>query len=512
MSNSEQKAIRVCRYFNAAVLILFSVFFFLIPGAIVIHDLSDSGIRSARIPRSAWRLHRTLTPQYEQWARERLDSTRATQLSTSNISGTEWPLFGSVFYLWATESLQDAWEKDHAVPMAPKVYAKGAIEAATRLVIDPKQANWVKIHWGENYLKRENVFYRMLIIAALTSHARLTGDAQYLPLLKDQADSLSVELDASRHGLLDDYPNECYPGDVLTAIAMIHRADKVLGTDHSAFINRAIRAFQDQALDSRGLVPYAAVASFGEPIDSARGCGNSYVSLFSPEIWPEQAHRWYDLYSHYFWQETWTCAGFREFPNDLPHNDWYIDVDSGPVLKGFGCAACAFGVGAARVNGHFEQACPLTAEMLVTSWPLPNGTCLFPRLLSNAADAPYLGEAGILFNLTRMPVEGSPIKTGGSIPGFVWIFLALQFGMGLILLMAPILSLRQWRKRHATRVICRPGMQFGIWAGLLLVAILLLFCGKILIAMLPLALTQLLPRYRRKQSIPEQPLPESARE
>ncbi len=511
MSTSEQKAIRLCRYFNAAVLILFSLFFFLMPGVTVVRDLSDPGIRSGGIPRSAWRLHRALTPQFERWARERLDSPRATQLSTRNISGTEWPLFGSVFYLWATESLQDAWEKDHGAAIAPKVYAQGAIEAATRLVIDPKQANWVKIHWGENYLKRENVFYRMLVIAALTSHVRLTGDGQYLALLKDQADSLSAELDASRHGLLDDYPNECYPGDVLTAIAMIHRADKVLGTDHSDFTHRAIRGFRGKALDRRGLVPYAAAASLGEPIDSTRGCGNSYVSLFSPEIWPEPARQWYDLYSHYFWQETWTCAGFREFPNDRPHNDWYIDVDSGPVLKGFGCAACAFGVGAARVNGHFEQACPLTAEMLVASWPLPNGTCLFPRLLSNAADAPYLGEAGILFNLTRLPMEGTPVKTGGSIPGFVWIFLAFQFGMGLILLAAPILSLGKWRKQHAALVLRRPGMQLKIWASLLFAAILLLFCGKILAAMFPLALTQLVPRYQLKQLTPELPLPESAR-
>ena len=512
MSNSEPKAISLCRYFNAAILILFSLFFFLIPGATVIHDLSDPGIRSAVIPWSAWRLHRALTPQYERWAGERLDSARATQLSTRNISGTEWPLFGSVFYLWATESLQDAWEKDHAVAIAPKVYAKGAIEAATRLVIDPKQANWVKIHWGENYLKRENVFYRMLVIAALTSHARLTGDAQYLPLLKDQADSLSAELDASRHGLLDDYPNECYPGDVLTAIAMIHRADKVLGTDHSAFVNRAIRGFQGKALDPRGLVPYAAIAHLGEPIDSTRGCGNSYVSLFSPEIWPEQARQWYDLYARYFWQEAGTCAGFREFPNDLPRNDWYMDVDSGPVLKGFGCAACAFGVGAARVNGHFEQACPLTAEMLVTSWPLPNGTSLLPRLLSNTADAPYLGEAGILFNLTRLPMEGSPITTGGTIPGFVWIFLALQFGIGLVLLAAPILSLRRWRKHQTSLVLGRPQLQFGIWAGLILAAIILLSCGKILLALLPLFCAQLFPRYQRKPSMPEQSLPESAHE
>ena len=141
---------------------------------------------------------------------------------------------------------------------------------------------------------------------------------------------------------------------------MIHRADKVLGTDHSVFVNRAIRGFQNRALDSRGLVPYFADAPLGEPIGTSRGCGNSYVSLFAPEIWPEQARKWYDLYSRYFWQETWTCAGFREYPKDLPANNWDLDVDSGLVLKGFGCAACAFGVGAARVNGHFEHAYPLT--------------------------------------------------------------------------------------------------------------------------------------------------------
>lgn len=437
------------------------------------------------MPRSAWKFHQTLSPKYEQWARKRLDSNRALELSISNISGTEWPLFGSVFYLWATESLQDAWEKDHSVSaVAPNIYAKGAIKAATSLVIDPAQANWVKIHWGKNYLKNENVFYRMLVISALTSHARLTGEKQYLPLLKDQADSLAAEIDASQHGWLNDYPGECYPGDVLTAVAMIHKADKVLGTDHSAFVNRAMRGFQNEALDSRGLVPYFASADSGRPLTPSRGCGNSYVSLFSPGIWPEQTQEWYALYSRYFWQESWGCAGFREFPNDLPGNNWDWDVDAGPVIGGFGCAACAFGVGAARANGHFEHAYPLTAEMLAVSWPLPNGTRLFPRLLSNAADAPYLGEAAILFNLTRMPGENVRIKTGGSIPMFAMIFLALQLGIGLLLLIAPIRSFCCWRKHHETILVSNSHLHFGIWIGLFIADIICLLCGKVSVAIL----------------------------
>jgi hypothetical protein len=500
--------IGLCRYTNAAVLVLAALFFFLLPVATVICDLSDPNIRSAGIPRSAWELHRSLSPRFEQWARQRLGAKRAAELPITNISGTEWPLFGTVFYLWATESLQDAWEKGHSPgAVAPKVYARGAIQAATRLVLDPTQASWVKIHWGANYLKTGNIFYRMLVIAGLTSHARLTGDKEYLPLLKDQVDSLSAELDASGHGLLDDYPAQCFPGDVVTAIAMIHRADKVLGTDHSGFVARAIRGFQGQALDSRGLVPYFANASLGEPYGTSQGCANSYVSLFSPEIWPEPARKWYDLYAQYFWQETWTCAGFREFPKDLPANNWDLDVDSGLVLKGFGCAACAFGVGAARVNGHFEHAYPLTTEMLVTAWPLPNGTRLFPRLFSNAADAPYLGEAAILFNLTRLPAEGVPTKTGGSIPGFVLIFLALQLGFGLLLLTAAFLSLRQWRK-HADAIVCRrPGIQWRIWLGLLVAGISCLFLGQPLIASLCLVCAQLFPRCRfEKIPAPDPPV------
>jgi len=45
-------------------------------------------------------------------------------------------------------------------------------------------------------------------------------------------------------------------------------------------------------------------------------------------------------------------------------------------------------------------------------------TQLLPRLLSNALRA-YLGEAAILFNLTRMPRREFPSRQGGSIPNFV---------------------------------------------------------------------------------------------
>jgi len=58
----------------------------------------------------------------------------------------------------------------------------------------------------------------------ITSHARLTGSQDHLDMLRDQMDSLSHELDASPWGLLDDYPDECYPIDVFAATYLIRRA------------------------------------------------------------------------------------------------------------------------------------------------------------------------------------------------------------------------------------------------------------------------------------------------
>jgi hypothetical protein len=488
---------------NAVLRIAVAVVVCLAPVVLVTRELADPGLSSPGMPQSAWRLHRALTPKIERWARQRLESTRAAELPTTDISGTEWPLFGSVFYLWATESLQAEYETNPPpAAVAPKEYARGAVDAATRLVIDPSQAGWVKRHWGTNYLHTENAFYRMLVIAALTSHARLTDDRQYLPMLKDQADSLAAELDASAHGLLEDYPGECYPGDVLTAIAMIRRADGVLGTNRSAFVQRALRGFQNQRLDSRGLVPYAANRITGTPVTTSRGCGNSYVSLFAPEIWPEQAREWYVLYTRHFWQEVWTAAGFREFPKGLSGFDWHFDVDAGPVLKGYGFAACAFGVGAARVNGHFEHAYPLATEMFATSCPLPNGTWLVPRLLSNAADAPYLGEAGILFNLTRLPAQGVAVKTGGSVPRFTLIVLTLQALVGLWLVGSSLRTIRRWLKQAEPPAVPLVQWQFHLWVCLCVVGTVSCLVFGQLVGLAALLLAQLLPRGIRREERP----------
>lgn len=124
-----KKQLTICIIINAAIIISLSAYAFLIPAWIMIHDLRDPGLYSDKMPRCVFRWHKALSPKYEKWARLRMESKAATKLTTENISGTEWPVFGSIFYLWATEALQEAYkENPKLVSSAPKEYARGAIE------------------------------------------------------------------------------------------------------------------------------------------------------------------------------------------------------------------------------------------------------------------------------------------------------------------------------------------------------------------------------------------------
>jgi hypothetical protein len=495
------RLMQIVTHGNHTIVAILAVYFFIAPGFLVMRDLADPRLKDARIPTIAWRLHRDLTPRYARWARERVQSGIAARLNLYDVPATEWPIFGSIYYLWATEALQTAWEQDHSLaPEAPAVYARNAIESIMSLVLDPKHHTWVKTHWGPDYLHEQNVFFRSLLIAACTSYENLIGDGQHLDLLSDQVESLSKALDDSPHGVLEDYPNECYPIDILAAIACIQRADTILGTDHTPFINRAYRAFSGHMLDACGLPPYLMDADSATHLGPSRGIGNSYILIFAPELWPNAAATWYRQYEEHFWQTTWWAEGWREYPRTLdPKFASYMDgrflydVDAGPIIAGFSPAANAFGLAAASINGRLDHAYTLGTQVIAATWPLPNGSLLGPRLLSSQQHAPYLGEACLLFFLSQTPNKHAQIIAGGKAPACVTLGLVFYLGTGGLLLVAAGIATWRYRRQRNRRCTPLPQVQFSIWLGLLSTAIWLAVMHRVPFALLFIAIALLLP-------------------
>jgi hypothetical protein len=160
-------------------------------------------------------------------------------------------------------------------------------------------------------------------------------------------------------------------------------------------------------------------------------------------------------------------------------------------------------VAAARVNGRFDHAWPLAAQVLAACWPLPDGTLLGARILSNAVHAPYLGEANLLFLLTQMPAPSQPIQLGGHMPLLVYVGFLFYFGLGALVAGLAVRKLIAWRRHSAEVQIPAGGFQFGLWLLLILAGVYLLgfiHSGRWLI---PILLAALLPRFTPRTRQPE---------
>lgn len=389
--------------------------------------LTDRGLRGAGPSTYAYNLHAALSAELPGYVDRRIKSGVAETLDVHQITATESPVYGAFFYLLATENLQALWEKDHSLAArAPKETGAAALDACARILTDPGHAHWVRTYWGDDYLTQPNCFFRCLLVGGLGAHYRLTGKEDHLPLLKTLIRDLARDIDASPQGLIDDYPDQCFPCDVVAAIAMIRRADPA----REAW---ADKAFQRVMANFKGdLPPYMAVAGSGKEWGPSRGCTNGFFFSYARGLDPEMADRLYQKYVEGYWQRGHFAAGWREFAKDSKHSDTYFDPDSGPVLWGFGTGATGLGIGLTRMHGDHERAGMLGAEMIAGSFPMVDGSLLLPRLVSDWDHAPHFAETVILHQLSL--TGGTPSLTKAPLTGAVWLILGVEFLLGFLLL------------------------------------------------------------------------------
>ena len=380
---------------------------------------------------------RKTSKRFDEWGTGFLKSQYAKNLYHGNVSATEWPMFGSVFYLLTAEEVQkDLKEKSD---LKTEKILLSASETAAKIVADPVTATWVRKKWGDSYLEKENLFYRMLVIMGLTSYEQITGNKTYRKFLKEQTVSLGKELLEAKYHVLDDYPDECYPNDILWAVAAIIRADKLLGTDHSILKSKLMSVLDSRSLAEEGLPAYFIEDETAKALTPARGCGNSGILIFAPELDFKISKKWYNNHENIFWQSNFFAVGFREVARKYGNS--YSDVDSGIVVAGFGSVASAFGIGAARVLGRFDHAIPLELEAVAVSWPTPFGY-IMPSLLGYvAADSSCLGEVALMFVLTRPVLVSEIVPFTGKVPWLVWTLIFFYGSLGTVLIWGRIRSI-----------------------------------------------------------------------
>ena len=429
--------------FRLALIGMVFLFAFLIlfyPAAVTLRFALDAQFRRTGESALTVSWFESVAGRYESWADRFLQSRFAAGLEHDNVAATEWPMFGSVFFLVTAADLQRQGGID-----ATRGGLRRAVDKAAEVVVSPDTASWVRQKWGPDYLERENLFYRMLLILGLSSYESLTGDTRHREIMSRQRAQLAAELSAAPRHLLDDYPGDCYPNDILWAVAAIQRAARLDGTNHHDLVRSLMPVFDGPLRAPEGLPGFQASAATGRLLQNARGCGNSGILIFAPELDPVIAAQWYQAYEARFWKTSTWLSGFSEMP--LGTRAGFMDVDSGPVWFGLGSVASAFGIGAARAAGRLDHAVPLTLEAVACSWPTPFGS-LLPGLMGRlAAGGACLGDVALLFSMTR-PLGPDVVPFTGPLPRVIWLLPGGWIALGILILVGEIRGLRrEWRRQ-----------------------------------------------------------------
>lgn len=415
--------------------------FFFYPALTLVKLAHDSGIHKDGQPADFDQWFIQTAKRYRRWAQGYLATRQAEATAVNDVAGTEWPLFGTVFFLASADELlqQGKIERDEEM--------MSAMDLAVRVVTDPSTATWVQAKWGPDYAQRENLFYRMLVLHGLTSYERATGDRRFHAVHQEQARLLAAELMAATHHLLDDYPGECYPTDVLWAVVAIQRS---LGEEAAPLARELVNVLDGKLRTRHGLPAFSVDSKTGKTYEGSRGSGNSGMLCLAGELAPDVAQRWYTSYVEHHWT-TGMVRGFREVPLGEAN---VMDVDSGPVLFGLGSVASLFGIGAARANGRFDHASTLAQEVLAVSWPTPFGLLLPGVMGWLAADGWCFGELALSFAMTRPTYAAVTRPHDGSVPPLVWLMSTFYFGVGTLI---SIREVTFWRARlRAGRRLSNP--------------------------------------------------------
>jgi hypothetical protein len=106
--------------------------------------LLSPAVKRGALPRFVDPWMRSVSQRFTRWGRDYLDTQHATRVEPHNVAATEWPMFGSVFYLLAAEEL-DRQAKTGAHPLSRETQAAmdKAVHTACAIVVDPGTATHI---------------------------------------------------------------------------------------------------------------------------------------------------------------------------------------------------------------------------------------------------------------------------------------------------------------------------------------------------------------------------------
>ena len=165
------------------------------------------------------------------------------------------------------------------------------------------------------------------------------------------AAALARRFAASPTGFVETYPNEVYPVDNAAALGALALHASATHRTPAPGLARGLEAIRTHAIaKDSGLVAQAVDAVTAAPRDPGRGSGSALAAYFLAYADGAMSASLYRAVHRELFR---TIIGFGvvlEHPVSCDRCTGRADIDSGPVVFGFGVSATGFAIGASRAN------------------------------------------------------------------------------------------------------------------------------------------------------------------
>lgn len=153
---------------------------------------------------------------------------------------------------------------------------------------------------------------------------------------------------AAADGLIATYPGERYAVDNAAGIGAIGLHDAATGEDHGAVVKKWEAMVHDRLIDrSTGLLAQSATAD-GRIVDGPRGSGTALAAYFLSWADPALSRSLWGAMRAQMYGGPPGFGAMREYP---PGVFGLGDIDSGPVIFGYGVSSTGFSLAGARLYG-----------------------------------------------------------------------------------------------------------------------------------------------------------------
>ena len=239
---------------------------------------------------------------------------------------------------------------------------------------------------------------------------------------------------ASSSPYLESYPAQAWPADAAVALHSLRLHERLRGADHNAVILRWVEQTRAR-FDHLDMIPHAWYPTIDKVAQPGRGSSLALMNVFLPDIDSALAAQQFQSWKGYFITETFGVPAVREHPigDHAPG-----DVDSGPLILGYGPAATIVGVAACKRNGDAFYATECA------------------RTLHGFGFATGSSERAYLFG--ALPIADLFIAWGRSVPGEQiqgpppgYAHFRAWSGLLLLLLWSPWI-VRWWRRRRGSKL------------------------------------------------------------